>query len=366
MSKHPVTRRSLLAAAAAAPAAAAATRQPVVVSPYAQTAMPAPQEPIQIVTMYDFEPHEVQKIQSAAPNTKVEVTICRTREEFRQKLRDAEVVYGDLRAADLDYAPKLKWMQAGGAGMEGMDPALKKSPVVVTNFARTFAPGISETAIGLLLCLTRGISKYYMPQFYKRQMKPVGTVKSPDHTELVGRTMGIVGMGGIGSMIARRAYYGFDMKIVATDAKPLPKPEYVAELHDPGWFREMVPQVDVLVAAAPHTPKTERMFNEAVFRSMKKTAYFLAMSRGKLFDDMALVKALKGGWIAGAGLDVFPVEPPPSSHPIFDCPNVVMTAHTSGWSPDRQVRLIDVFADNVRRYAAGLPLVNVVDKEKGY
>ena len=129
---------------------------------------------------------------------------------------------------------------------------------------------------------------------------------------------------------------------------------------------EMVPKVDVLVAAAPHTKVTERMFNEKVFRSMKKTAYFLAMSRGMLFDDMALVKALKEGWIAGAGLDVMPVEPPPSNHPIFDCPNVVMSAHSSGWSPDRQVRLIELFADNVRRYTSGLPLVNVVDKPRGY
>jgi phosphoglycerate dehydrogenase-like enzyme len=108
------------------------------------------------------------------------------------------------------------------------------------------------------------------------------------------------------------------------------------------------------------------MINEPVFRSMKKTAYFIALSRGKVFDDMALVKALKEGWIAGAGLDVFPQEPPPASHPIYDCPNVVMTAHTSGWSPDRQKRLIGFFAENVRRYAAGLPLMNVVDKQAGY
>jgi phosphoglycerate dehydrogenase-like enzyme len=128
----------------------------------------------------------------------------------------------------------------------------------------------------------------------------------------------------------------------------------------------MVPQVDVLVAAAPHTRLTEKMFNESVFRRMRKTAYFLALSRGALFDDMALVRALKEGWIAGAGLDVFPIEPPPSSHPIYDCPNVVMTAHTSGWSPDRQVRLVDLFAENVRRYAIGAPLMNVVDKKAGY
>ena len=79
---------------------------------------------------------------------------------------------------------------------------------------------------------------------------------------------------------------------------------------------------------------------------------------------MALVKALKEGWIAGAGLDVFPQEPPPTEHPIFDCPNVVMTPHTSGWSPDRQTRLIEFFAENVRRYSSGLPLMNVVDKKR--
>jgi phosphoglycerate dehydrogenase-like enzyme len=99
---------------------------------------------------------------------------------------------------------------------------------------------------------------------------------------------------------------------------------------------------------------------------MKKTAYFLGLSRGRLLDDMALVRALKEGWIAGAGLDVFPQEPPPSDHPIFDCPNVVMTAHTAGWGPDRQDRLIALFAENLRRFVAGEPLLNLVDKAKGY
>lgn len=316
--------------------------------------------------MYAFEPDEVQKIKAAVPNAQVEILMAKNRDEFRTQLREAEVVYGDVRGADLDYAPKLKWVQSGGAGMENMDQAFRNHPSVCTNYARVFAHGISETGIGMLLCLTRGITKYYMPQYYKHQMKPIGTVKSPDHTELVGRTMAIVGMGGIGSFMARRAYYGFDMKIIATDAKPIPKPEYVSELHTPDYFMQMVPRADVLVAAAPHTPITERMFNENVFKSMKKSAYFLALSRGKLYDDMALVKALREGWIAGAGLDVFPQEPPPQDHPIFEFSNVVMTAHTSGWSPDRQVRLIDFFAENVRRYAAGLPLVNVVDKKAGY
>lgn len=358
-----VSRRSFIASA---PAAAAATREPVVLDPVAVSEVRAQADPVRIATLYRFEPHEIERIRAAAPGTGVQLRVCGSREDYREALRTAEVVYGNVTGGDLDGAPRLKWVQAAGAGVEGLDQKFIESPVVLTNYARTFAPGISETAIGMLLCLTRGITKYYVPQFQKREWKPVGSPKSADHTELVGRTMGIVGLGGIGSAIARRAYYGFDMKIVATDAKPVPKPEYVAELHEPAWLSKMVPQVDVLVSAAPLTPETNRMFNESVFRSMKKTAYFLGMSRGRLIDDMALVKALKEGWIAGAGLDVFPQEPPPSNHPIFDCPNVVMTMHTSGWSPDRQVRLIELFAENVRRYSAGEPLINVVDKRRGY
>lgn len=323
-------------------------------------------QPLRIVTLHPFEPHEIEKIKEAAPHASIDVTVCRSRDEFDQKVKTAEVIYGEIKGDQLRSAAKLKWVQAGGAGVEWIDDAVRESPVVLTNFARTFAPAIAETAMGMLLCLTRGISTYYLPQFQRREWKPIGTVKSADHAELAGRTMGIAGLGGIGCAVARCASHGFGMRIVATDARPLHKPECVAELHDPGWFPEMARRADVLVASAPLTPQTERMFNEPIFRSMKKTAFFLALSRGKLFDDMALVKALQEGWIAGAGLDVFPVEPPPSSHPIFDCANVVMTMHTSGWSPDRQTRLIEFFAENVRRYTEGLPLLNVVDKKLGY
>jgi D-2-hydroxyacid dehydrogenase (NADP+) len=366
MPNKPLSRRSFMATTSVVPAVAA-TRQAVVVPNVLLSSSKATQDVLRIVTMYKFEPAEAQRIKAASSKAKVELAICNSNEEFQEKVKTAEVVYGDVKAETLEVAKKLQWVQSGEAGMENMDPAMRQSPVILTNYQRVFAPGISETAMGLLLCLTRGLAKYYMPQFFKqRTMQRMGTAKSPHHTELVGRTMGIVGMGGIGTALARRAHYGFDMRIVATDIKPVAKPEFVDALHDPGWFAEMVPQVDVLVAAAPLTPVTERMFDDKVFRSMKKTAHFLALSRGKLYDDMALVRALKEGWISGAGLDVFPVEPPPSDHPIFDCPNVVMSAHTSGWSPDRQVRLIDLFAENVRRYTEGLPLLNVVDKQRGY
>ena len=361
-----ISRRDFLSSGAVTAAAgtlAAQERGPVPVPELSQAAR-RQAGPIRILTMAPLEPHEVRKIEAAAPG--VQIVLATTRDEFRTRLPEAEVVLGDLRGPELAMASGVTWVQTGAAGVENLDPEFMAGPILLTNTARIFAPAISETAMGLLLCLTRGITTLYMPQFAKRQMKAVGTAKSADHVELAGKTMGIVGMGGIGSAVARRAHFGFDMRVVGTDARPIPKPEYVAELRDPSWFREMVPQVDVLVAAAPHTRLTEGMFDEAVFRSMKKTAYFLALSRGRLFDDRALVRALQERWIAGAGLDVFPQEPPPPDHPIYDSPNVVMTAHTSGWSPERQVRLIDLYAENVRRYAIGAPLLNVVDKRAGY
>lgn len=370
MAKHNVSRRTFVTLAggvAAAPAAAAQGRK-AVVSP-AAISMAAPQaqgDPIKIVTTYQFEPHEIRQIQQSAAPTQVEIVFCRDHDEFKRRLPEAEVIYGGLRHGDIDSAPKVQWVMNGGAGVENTPDDLREHPVPFTNYARTFAPGISETAIGLLLALTHRIHTY-MKQFYvDKEMTRLGTPKSGHHVELAGRVMGIVGMGGIGTAIARRAHYGLDMRIVATDAKPIPKPHFVEELHDPTWFEEMVGQVDVLVSAVPHTPVTERMFNENVFSKMKKTAYFICMSRGMVFDDMALVKALKEGWIAGAGLDVFAPDPAPKGHPIYELDNVVMTPHTSGWSADRQVRLINLFSENVHRYAKGQPLINVVDKQAGY
>src|SRR6185437_325540 len=169
-----------------------------------------------------------------------------------------------------------------------------------------------------------------------------------------------------GTATAMRFHYGFNMRIVATDAKPLTKPVFVETLREPGWLMEMAPQVDVLVSAAPLTKETAHLFDEKVFRSMKKTAYFLSLSRGGLVDQTALVQALKEGWIAGAGLDVTVPEPLPADSPLYDCPNAILTCHTSGFSPQRRIRQMGLIGENVRRYASGLPLLNVVDKQRGY
>lgn len=320
-------------------------------------------QPLCIATTFAFEADEIARLKSAVHSRAVDLEVSRNHEDFRQRLAGAEAVFGPFRGSDLARAPRLKWIQLSSAGVDHLDPEFWASPVVITNYAGAFAPAIAETALGMLLALTRGLNRYYIPQFQRREWKPVGTPKSPDHVELAGRTMGIAGLGGIGRAVARVAARGFQMRIVATDARVEAPPDSVAELHPPSWFEEMVAQSDVLVAAAPLTPETRGMFDERIFRLMKRDAYFLALSRGPLFDDRALVKALRENWIAGAALDVFPQEPPPAGHPIFDCPNVVMSMHTSGWGPGRQRRLIELFAENLRRYSSGQDLLNIVNKD---
>ncbi|MCI0659737.1 MAG: D-2-hydroxyacid dehydrogenase [Acidobacteria bacterium] len=339
---------------------ASSSKDAVVVANY-PLAEPRPASgTIKIVCAENLSPAEVEKIRSAGKN--IDLKMVSSRSDLKNHVSDAEVILGPVDRETLLAAKNVKWVQTWAAGVEGLPGELKEHPCVLTNMQRIFAPVIAETAIGLLLSLTRGLTQDSIPAFKERKWLRGGVPLD----DLLGKTIGIVGMGGIGSETARRLHYGFDMRVLATDAKPLPKPDFVAELREPGWLLEMVPQVDVLMSAAPLTAETRLMFNETVFRKMKPSSYFLNVSRGGLVDQNALVKALKEKWIRGAGLDVATPEPLPPENPLWDCPNLVITPHNSGAAPIRQVRLIALVAENVRRYSNGLPLLNVVDKARGY
>ena len=353
---------SIPSTTAAAPAEnSAATEFPVttVSYPLAQPGTAAATGEINIATMAEIPESYQDRIHELSPS--VRLRLCKTRDEFHQAIPDAHVIFGGFSKDDLARAKQLKWIQWGAAGVEGiMWPELVNSPIVLTNMQRMFAPPISETVFALLLALTRGIDRYTL-QTREHKWQPVGGL-----VEISGKTMGVVGLGGNGADTAYRAYYGFAMKVLAVDPKPLPKPHFVAELHSLDWLPQMVPQVDVLVSAAPLTPLSMNMFNEAFFRAMKPSAYFINIARGKLVDTPALVKALKEHWIAGAGLDVAYKEPLPPDDPLWDAGNVIITCHSSGHSPQTEGRRLDLFTENIRRYVNGLPLLNVVDKQRGY
>jgi phosphoglycerate dehydrogenase-like enzyme len=343
-----------------------------------------PLENVKIVTTDVIPKPDVEKLQGFSPSLRLQQ--CNSFEEFHREVVDAHVIFADFTRQDFTAAKQLRWIQTRAAGVEEFVawPELVESPVVLTNMQRIYGPGISETTIGLILSLAHGLNQYAVQtsqhiwkQVDEDYMKALSARRfgngrneawnfTENLKEISGLTVGLVGLGGIGTDVAYRAHYGFDMRILAVDPKPLPKPAFVAELHSVDWLPKMVPQVDVLVCAAPHTKVSEHMFSESVFHAMKPTAYFINVSRGPLVDTPALVRALKEGWIAGAGLDVTDPEPLPPDHPLWSAGNVIITAHTSGRSDPSVQRALDLFAENVRRYVNGLPLLNVVDKQRGY
>ena len=313
---------------------------------------------LHILTLQTLIPENAEKIRRFSP--RVEYEHVGSIEELNRRAADADAIFGRFNRETLQAAKKLKWIQYTSAGVERiLYPELVNSSIVLTNMARMFAPGIAETAMGMLLALARRIDDYVR----QTDQHKWGEL---DAVEIGGKTMGVVGFGGIGSTIAHHAHYGFGMRILAVDAKPLHKLPLVDELHEPEWLMDMVPQCDVLVSAAPHTPLTEKMFKEKIFRAMKRSAFFLNMSRGKLVDTPALVRALNEGWIAGAGIDVTHQEPLPAEEPLWSARNVIITSHSSGSSPKSRGRAEGLFLENVRRYVEGLPLLNVVDKKRGY
>lgn len=361
MSTPNITRRNFLSAMAATGAATMTDFTPAANfngDDYAN--IDAVNREIKIVSTHNFSEKEQEAIRTVSKNINFKMA-----KDAGAAVEEAEVILGDADASTLQRAKKLKWVQVMHAGVENMPKEMVAHPLVLTNMQKVLAPVIAENAIALLLSLTRGLAQFAFPNFAQRKWdySPPADVVLDD---LYNKTIGIVGMGGIGSETARRLHYGFNMRVLGTDAKPMHPPEFVEELHDPTWFMEMVPKVDVLMSAAPLTPLTRKMFNEEVFSKMKPTAYFINVSRGGLVDQPALVAALKSRKIRGAGLDVATPEPLPADNPLWDLDNVALTAHNSTVAPVRQQRVMALLLDNVRRYSSGLPLKNVVDKEKGY
>jgi phosphoglycerate dehydrogenase-like enzyme len=378
MYENGFSRRSFLRNVAAGSTGAALASLPTVA--HAETGEAAPQPPwlvtvesnpllepgkaaslacVKLATQDGIPAAYQEKLRAYPPN--LDLTLCRNQKQFRIEVADAHMIFDRFSREDLQAARQLRWIQYTGAGVENiLYPELVDSPIVLTNMQRIYSPTISEMAIGLLLTLTQKLNHYAL-QTREHVWKSLDGL-----TEVSGLTMGIVGLGGIGTDTAYRAHYGFNMRILAVDPKPLPKPAFVAELHSLEWLPKMVPQVDVLLSAAPRTPRSEGMFNETIFRAMKPTAYFINVSRGTLVDTPALIRALQEGWIAGAGLDVAYQEPLPPDDPLWTARNLIITSHSSALSEDSMQRKYDLFCENVRRYMSGLPLLNVVEKKRGY
>jgi phosphoglycerate dehydrogenase-like enzyme len=221
---------------------------------------------------------------------------------------------------------------------------------------------LAEHTFALLLAITRRLAQAVIdgPVSWDRRVQ-----YRWEEFELEGLTMGIVGFGGTGRAIARRAA-AFGMRCIAVDCDPVaPSPE-VAEVWPSERLDELLRESDVVASGLPLTPATRAIFGTKAFEAMKSTAILVNVTRGELVDGVALAEAVRTGQIAGAGLDVAPVEPLPASHPLWTTPNVVMTPHTAGASQLRVGRNLDRFCRNLERFRAGEPLEGAIDKLKGY
>jgi phosphoglycerate dehydrogenase-like enzyme len=305
----------------------------------------------------------VAELRAAHPS--LEIASAATPEEFADAVADADAVfgYGLLSPEALRAATKLHWIHSPSEGVEWMAkyPELVESDVMVTNARGAFSATIGEHAFALLLFLTRGLRQLDALQQQRQWARPTGIPMFG----LSGLTMGVVGLGKIGSAIAQRAH-GFDMKVIAVDANDVPRPDYVSEFRLLDGLPDLLRKSDVVAVAAPITPETRGMLGPAQLALLKPTAYLIVVSRGGIVDEPTLISMLKEGKLAGAGLDVAAREPLPPDDPLWGAPNLVITPHCSPASRQTAESGWAIFRDNLARFLAGEPMATPVDKRRGY
>jgi len=307
----------------------------------------------------NLPPEFIKEAQAAAPNVRI---VPARGAEVAKEIVDADGLVGiNLTPELLRQAKKLQWYQTGNAGMERtLFPELVESNVVVTNQKQVYGPQIADHAFAFLLALTRKLN-ITIP---RQQMEEWPSGREGMYV-LEGKTAVVIGVGGIGSQIAQRAH-GFGMKVIGVDVRDMPPTVTVQRFVPPDMLDSVLPEADVVFVSVPHTKKSEGMMGSKQFELMKRGSYFIAVSRGKIYDQGGLIKALDSKRLAGAGLDVTDPEPLPKGNPLWKFNNVVITPHTSGGSDKLQARIDTLYKENIRRFGAGLPLLNIVDKREGY
>ncbi len=326
--------------------------------------MPGWQKPQRIVVRNMMGQDVAARFNAAIPDIEV-VGVSNAREAVAA-VRGAQVLIGFCDQAVFDAADRLHWVQVFWAGVEdcvGL-PGMQAGDIVLTNGQRLSSPAIAEYTIGVMFSLMRNLDDYYESQI-AHKWAPVYGAPAQSMGELSGRTMLVVGLGGIGSQVAQRAH-ALGMRVLATRNSRREGPDYIEYV---GWSDEVLTlaqKADVVVNATPLTPQTRGMFDATFFEAMKPSAYFISVGRGQSTVSNDLVAALKEGKIAGAALDVTDPEPLPADHQLWSSPGIIITPHISAQSPETMHRVGALVAENLRRYVAGQPLLSVVDVKRGY
>jgi phosphoglycerate dehydrogenase-like enzyme len=315
-----------------------------------------------ITSMADSVPEEyLARVRSIAAEYTVLVT--RDRQEIEGYLDSIEIVFGSPPRDLLEKAPNLRWIQQWGAGADWLlrHPELADKDFILTSASGVHAVPIAEHLLAFMLCFGRGFHKALRWQGQHHWQK----VAQGDLFELPGKTALVVGVGAIGAHFATLAS-ALGVEVVGLRRDPSRSAPGVARMVGPEALRSELPRADFVVITVPLTPETRGMFGEEELRLMKQDGYLLNIGRGGTVDEEALVRALRDGRIAGAGLDVFETEPLPADSPLWDMEQVIITSHYSGLTPRYEERVFGIFIPNLERYLAGERMENVVDRGLGY
>ncbi|MEX0912669.1 MAG: D-2-hydroxyacid dehydrogenase [Gemmatimonadota bacterium] len=260
----------------------------------------------------------------------------------------------------------LRWVHSATTGIGGsLYPAMRASPVILTNSAGTHAEPMADTIVGMMHYFARGLDFAVRAQQARQwDRSPFDAADSPVH-EVAGRTVGLLGYGGIGKAVAERAM-ALGMKVLAYRRRPDPKATGVQQLSGSGGLQRVLGESDYLVVSLPLTPETKGLLHRERIALLRKEAVVINVGRGELLDETALTEALAAGHLRGAGLDVFAEEPLPPDSPLWRLPNVLITPHVSPTTHRFWRREVDLILENLERYEAGETLLNTVDKTAGY
>ena len=329
--------------------------------PVAVRDMPGWETPDKILVR-ERAPILVDGLQQAFPD--VEFVAVASRSDAIRHATGADAIIGFCTKDVLGAASDVHWVQVHWAGVEGcvLLDAVKSGRVVLTNMQKMSSPVLAEHAVAMVMALGRGLvshGKLMATGEWRR-----GGPAVPKMQEISGKTLLVVGLGGIGTEVARRAA-ALGMRVVGTRRSSRDGPDFVDYVGVSSELHELAADADFIVNALPLTPETSGIFDQTFFADAKQGSYFISIGRGASVVTDDLVRALETGQLAGAGLDVTYPEPLPADHRLWQMENVIITPHVAGWGGGRE-RHYTLVKENIRRFIAGDKLFNVVDPQRGY
>jgi phosphoglycerate dehydrogenase-like enzyme len=332
-------------------------------------------DPIQVLITLAFNDNLMKQLSDVSPRIEVEKIVVRKADEISDEVwRRIEVLYTNRVLPKPEQAPKLHWIQFHWSGLDHAleEPILQREGMNITSMSGASAPQMAEHAVMMMLALGHHLSEVFAHQ--KRAEWPSGRWDLFSPHELRGSTVGIIGYGSIGRQIAR-LLQNFGVTILATKRDVLhpedtgyaleglgdSEGDLVNRLYPPQALCSLLKECDYVIVTLPRTSATRGMIGEKELDAFKPSAYLVDISRGEVVDHNALIPHLREKKIAGAALDVFPMEPLPADSPLWKLPNVILTPHIAGFSPYYDERAAALFAQNLLRYLEELPLYNRLD-----